>query len=80
MLLVMTLMFLLYFQLGILYRNISWLSMISAFVLGFNFYLCDPDDEKLYSYRVWAIAFLIACVGCAVLLLFLGTNPPLIAI
>ena len=55
--------------------------MLSAFLLGLNFYFCDPDDnDRVYNHKLMAIAFLIAVMGCAVLLLFLGTNPPLIAI
>jgi uncharacterized membrane protein len=44
MLAVMTVMMLLYLQLGIIYRNISWLSMLTAFALGFVFFFCDPND------------------------------------
>lgn len=46
MLIVMTLMMVLYIQLGIEYRNISLESMLAAFLLGFVFYYCDPDDER----------------------------------
>ena len=44
MLVVMTLMMLLYLQLGIVYRNMSWVSMSAAFLLGLFFYFCDPAD------------------------------------
>ena len=51
MIVVMTLMFLLYLQLGIIYRNLSWFSMFSAFLLGLIFFFSflmgrNPEREE----------------------------------
>ena len=80
MLAIMAFMFLLYLQLGIIYRNISWLSMLCAFILGFIFYFCDPNEERYEVIRVSSIALIILIMGLAVVLLFFTTNPPLVSI
>lgn len=77
MLLIMLVMFLLYLQLGFLYRNICKISMASSFVLGFIFYFCDPD-EKYEKIAKLAIIVLIAIVGGASMWLFFKTQPKLI--
>lgn len=40
---IMLFMLLLYIQLSYFYRNISFISIMAAFGLGFIFYFCDPD-------------------------------------
>ena len=80
MLMVIGLMLILYFQLGIIYRNISWLSMLAALLMGFVFYFCDPNDERYERCRICAIIFLTSVVGVAILIFFFKSNPPLVSV
>lgn len=73
----MLLMLLLYLQLSYYYRNISFISMMVAFGLGFIFYFCDPD-EKYEKVKICAIIFLILVIGGAAVCLFFSADPPLI--
>jgi len=78
MVIVVSLMLILYFQLGMLYRNISWLSMLAALLMGFIFYFCDPNDERYERTRLCSVIFLTSAVGVAVLFFFFRSNPPLV--
>ena len=70
----------LYIQLSVIYSDISWVSMLCAFILGFVFFFCDPNEYKYENIRLWAIILLIGGVALGVVILFFKTNPPLVVI
>lgn len=68
-----------YIHIGSIYRNISLLSMVAAFFIGFLFYFCDPED-KYAKFRIPSIVLLVALIGISAFYLFFRVNPQLLSI
>ncbi len=80
MLLIMLMVTLPYVQLGVIYANISLLSMAAAAIIGFAFYFCDPNSDKYTHYRIPAIIFIVSVMSIAILYTFFKANPKLVEI
>jgi xanthosine utilization system XapX-like protein len=80
MILIILLVLLPYVQLGYSYGNISLFSMAAALIIGFVFYLCDPDSEKCIKYRIPSIIFLVGVIGFSTFYVFFKSKPELLDI
>lgn len=75
MILIILLVGMTYLQLGLNYGNISLFSMGAGLSIGFSFFFCDPDSERLSKYRIPAIIFLVASIGVSTVYFMLKTQP-----
>ena len=69
-----------YLSLAFTYKNISSISMLAAFIIGFSFYYCDPKSEKHAKYRIPSIIFLVSIIAVSAFIFFFKSQPALVEI